>query len=413
MGERVILHCDLNNFFASVECLFKPELKNVPMAVCGSTEERQGIVLAKNEKAKKFGVKTAEAVWQAQSKCPSLVCVSPNYESYMKYSKAVREIYGEYTDLVEPFGIDECWLDVTGSVHIFGNGEKIAHEIRRRVKRETGLTISVGVSFNKVFAKLGSDLKKPDAVSVIPKEGFKEMIWHFPCEDMLGIGRATKQRLNSLGIRTIGDVARADEELFRVVFGKIGIVMIRNANGLDMSPVLKNGQLPAAKSYGKSVTCLRDLVNDRDVQSVFLYLSEKISSLLRENNCFANVIQITIRDERLVICEKQMTLIQPTRVCDRIYSTAMELFKSTWNWCVNIRSLGIRACDLVGENGSFQYSLFYDTKKLQRFEKIEEKMEIIKRKYGENAIFRAGTMTAPVNREKRIGFGSVKDEALI
>lgn len=409
MSERVILHCDLNNFFASVETLYKPELKNVPMAVCGSTEERHGIVLAKNEKAKKYGIKTAEAVWQALSKCPSLVCVPPNHDRYMYHSKIVREIYEKYTDMVEPFGIDECWLDVTGSTHLFGSGEKIAHEIRRRVKKETGLTISVGVSFNKIFAKLGSDLKKPDAVTVIPKESFKEQIWHLPCEDMFGIGRATKEKLNNLGIITIGDVANADEELMRIVFGKVGSYLIRDASGLDMSPVLKKGQMPPAKSYGKSVTCLRDLVNERDVSSVFLYLSEKISSLLRENDCFASVIQITVRDDGLVTREKQMSLVQPTRIVEMIYSTAMTLFHECWSWCRNIRSLGIRACDLVGKDGNFQYSLLYSPQRYEKFERLEEKIELIKKKYGEDAIFRGGTMTAPVSQQKHITFNSARE----
>ena len=211
MSERVILHCDLNNFYASVECLFRPELKNVPMAVCGSTQERHGIVLAKNEKAKKFGVKTAEAVWQAQMKCPELITVEPNFSRYMEYSSKVRAIYEQYTDLVEPFGMDECWLDVTGSVFLYGSGEKIAYEIKERIKKEIGLTISVGVSFNKVFAKLGSDLKKPDAVTVISKAEFKKIVWPLRAEEMIGVGPSTKRRLNSVGIYTLGDVASCDK----------------------------------------------------------------------------------------------------------------------------------------------------------------------------------------------------------
>ena len=352
--ERVILHADMNNFYASVECMLNPKLRGHPVAVGGDVEARHGIILAKNYEAKAYGIQTGEALWQAKQKCKDLIIVPPHYEEYLKYSRLARSIYEEYTDRIQPYGMDENWLDVTGSTGLFGDGETIANTLRERIKFELGLTISVGVSFNMIFAKLGSDYKKPDAVTVIPKESFKEQIWHLPCEDMFGIGRATKEKLNNLGIITIGDVANADEELMRIVFGKVGSYLIRDASGLDMSPVLKKGQMPPAKSYGKSVTCLRDLVNERDVSSVFLYLSEKISSLLRENDCFASVIQITVRDDGLVTREKQMSLVQPTRIVEMIYSTAMTLFHECWSWCRNIRSLGIRACDLVGKDGNFQ-----------------------------------------------------------
>ena len=229
--SRTILHCDMNNFYASVECFLDPKLKPFPVAVCGDVEERHGIVLAKNYKAKGDGVSTGEAIWQAKQKCPGLVVVPPHYEEYMKFSKAAREIYEHYTDQVEPFGMDECWLDVTGSTRIMGNGEKIANEIRERIKFELGLTISAGVSFNKIFAKLGSDMKKPDAVTVIPQDNFKNIVWNLPASDMLGVGRATERKLASSGIRTIGQIAEFPCEYLQRKLGKCGVDLWRFANG--------------------------------------------------------------------------------------------------------------------------------------------------------------------------------------
>lgn len=411
MSDRIILHCDLNNFFASVECFYSPGLKNVPMAVCGSTEERHGIVLAKNEIAKKFGIKTAEAVWQAKNKCPELVTVEPHYDRYMDFSKRVRKIYEEYTDLVEPFGIDECWLDVTGSALLYGSGEEIANTLRKRIKKEIGVTISVGVSFNKIFSKLGSDLKKPDAVTLIPKDKYKEIVWPLLCEEMIGIGRSTKEKLNSIGIYTLGDLAKSDEKVLRLIFGKVGTDLWKNANGLNASPVLSKHEIPPAKSFGKSVTCIRDLVSDEDVSNVFLYLSEKVARALRENNAFATVIQITVRDEHLITREKQTALSQPSRIVETLHKTAMELFKSCWHWGTNIRSVGIRACDLVGEKSNFQYSLFCDNGHFEKIEKLESKIEDIRQKYGDKAVFRGATMNIPVSGENRIpcpSFPSVK-----
>lgn len=400
MTERIILHCDLNNFFASVECLSHPEFRDVPMAVCGSVEERHGIVLAKNERAKKFGVKTAEAIWEAQIKCPELVIAPPHYDEYVKYSKIVRSIYEEYTDKVEPFGMDECWLDVTGSTLIFGNGEKIAYEIKERVKAETGLTISVGVSFNKVFAKLASDMKKPDAVTVIDPKNFRSVVWCLPVEDMIGVGKATKRRLDSIGISTLGELAKTDPEMLRLVFGKSGEQLWRFASGKDNSPVLSKNEIPPAKSVGRSVTCAHDLKTNDEVAAVMLYLTGKVASSLRENNAMATVVQIHIRDENLIVRECQAPLSQPTRIVEMLFSLGMELFSKSWKWERNVRSIGIRACDLVSENCSSQYNLFYSGLRYDKLEKLESKVFDICKKYGKNAIFRASTMGLAVPKKE-------------
>ena len=262
MWERIILHCDLNNFFASVTLLENQTLINLPVAICGSKAERHGIVLAKNEIAKKYGVKTAEAIWQAKQKCPDLITLPPDYEKYEQYSLRAREIYARYTDKIEPFGIDECWLDVTGSTMLFGSGEEIAHKIRKDIKRELGITISVGVSFNKVFAKLGSDMKKPDAVTVISPEDFKEKIYSLPASDLLFAGRKTAEKLNSIGVFTIGDLTLMPDETLIRVLGKNGADLKRYALGLDNSPVADMNAKTTPKSIGKSITGAEDFKND-------------------------------------------------------------------------------------------------------------------------------------------------------
>ena len=276
---RVILHCDCNSFFASVETALNPAYKNVPMAVCGSTEERRGIVLAKNELAKKYGIKTAETVWSAKKKCPALVTVEPHHEEYARYSKMVNEIYLRYTDMVEPFGIDESWLDVTASRKLFGTGLEIAEKISADVKREIGITVSIGVSFNKVFAKLGSDYKKPDAITVIDEENFKNIVYPLPVGDLLFVGKRTEEALIYMGIRTIGDLAATSETLLKSRFGKAGEMLHKYARGLDDSPV--TAEREDAKSIGSGFTFRHDLVGREECRQGIDFLSDDIGRKLR------------------------------------------------------------------------------------------------------------------------------------
>lgn len=296
---RSILHCDMNNFYASVECMLDPALKKYPIAVCGSVEERHGIVLAKNYKAKAFDVKTGDAVWQAKQKCKDLVVVPPHYEEYIKYSKLARSVYERYTDQVEPYGMDECWLDISGTESLFGSPEKVANEIRETMKFELGLTISVGVSFNKIFAKLGSDMKKPDAVTVIPKDTFKEKIWGLPAADLLGVGRATQRVLDSYCIRTIGDLANNDPEFLRRRLGKNGVVLWNYANGNDLSLVAKKDFVSPIKSVGHGITTVADLEKPEQVWPVFLELTQDIGHKLRVHGLSAEGVAIHIRDNTL------------------------------------------------------------------------------------------------------------------
>lgn len=388
VSEKVILHCDLNNFFASVECLGRDDLKGKPVAVAGSVEKRHGIILAKNEAAKKCGVKTAEAIWQAQQKCPSLVLLPPHYERYNFYSQQVRAIYDRYTDVVEPFGIDECWLDVSGSTMLFGSGERIAEEIRQSVKKETGLTVSVGVSFNKIFAKLGSDYKKPDAVTVIDKARFKEIVWPLDASEMLGVGRATKQSLRRIGIITIGDIARTSPDLLRMVFGKCGETLWRFANGLDNAPVISSAFAPPPKSIGRSTTPEKDMRTWNDMLVILMKLSDRVAHSLRENHAVAGVVQVHIRDGELTVREHQRKLAQPVRLTEMLFKTGAELIGEIWDGETPLRSIGIRACELSGDDECVQLSFGCDWDYLEKMEKLERDIDGIRERFGKDSVVR-------------------------
>lgn len=384
--SRVILHCDMNNFFASVECLLNPELAEKRVAVCGNVQERHGIVLAKNERAKKFGVKTGETIWEAQKKCPGLVIVPPQYRYYAEFSKRAREIYKRYTDLVEPFGLDECWLDVTGSIRLFGDGKKIADDIRAVIKKELGLTVSAGVSFNKVFAKLGSDLKKPDATTVISEENFRELIYHLPANDMIGIGRSTFQNLKNIGVDTIGELAAVPVDTLRIRLGKHGEALWRYANGLDDSRVIPEEYSEPIKSIGRGITAVRDLVDAKEVHAVMLALSVEVARRLREENLFAGAVQISVRDNRLVTREFQCALPIETSNSGLIEKYAYDLFCRKYSWEYNVRSVTVRAIKLVQCVCARQLDMQIDIGRLERREKIDGIADMINKRYGKGTI---------------------------
>ena len=384
---RTILHCDLNNFYASVECLVNPSLRNVPVAVCGSVEERRGIVLAKNDLAKAMGVSTGEAIWQARQKCRDLVIVSPTFKLYEEYSRKTYEIYTRFTDIIEPFGIDECWLDVSGSTRLFGSGEEIAFKIKETVKAELGLRISVGVSFNKIFAKLGSDMKKPDAITVIPYDSFKEKIWSLPCSDMLGVGRATNSKLKRYSINTIGDLAGTSNDFLARLLGVSGISLWKNANGLDNAPVSHQSFHREIKSVGNSTTCAMDLTDEKQVWTVMLKLSQMVCERLRESELSANGIQITIKTNDLCSNELQMQLCSPVRTSIQLCKAGFDLFTHNFKWEKNVRAIGIRAINLSSSKIERQLTLLEDNKRIENLEKIEEVSDTLKHRFGRNIIF--------------------------
>ena len=389
MRERIILHCDLNNFFASVSLLFNPTLKDLPVAVCGDKESRRGIVLAKNEPAKAFGVKTAEAVFEAKRKCPELITLPPLYDEYYKYSAAAHKIYERYTDMIEPFGIDECWLDVTGSTMLFGSGEEIAHRIRRDIKGELGITASVGVSFNKVFAKLGSDMKKPDAVTVIPREGFKEKIWGLPVSDMLFAGKHTSEKLKSVGICTIGDLALCNEETLKRLLGKNGAELKRRAMGEDTSPVVTPTKEDKPKSIGRSVTLSKDFTNKEEVWSTFLSLAQSVSDSLRRHSLYSAGVQVHIRTSDLAVKEFSRTYSVTTDSAYIIATRGMELLNEHYGFSAPLRSVGIRAINLKGYETAVQSDIFGSNEKIEAEEKLENSIYKVREKFGSQSIRRA------------------------
>ncbi len=388
MADRIILHCDFNNFFASVSLLHNPTLKDLPVAVCGDSENRHGIILAKNKIAKGFGVKTAEPIFEAKRKCPELVMLPPLYSEYRKYSEKAHEIYSRYTDLIEPFGIDECWLDVTGSTMLFGSGEEIAEKIRRDIKREFGLTVSIGISFNKVFAKLGSDMKKPDAVTLITRENFKEKVWPLPISDLLFVGKSTYEKLHSIGITTIGDITLCDDKTLTRLLGKNGVELKKYALGLDNSPVTPITEETKPKSIGKSTTTGKDFINNEQVWTAFLGFAEDICESLRKHNLYAFGVQVHIRTASLSVKEFSKTFESGTNSALPLAKRGIELFKENYHFSEPLRSVGLRAISLKPDTTAEQIDIFGESTKNTEIEKIEDSLWDVRKKFGNDAVKR-------------------------
>lgn len=377
------MHCDLNNFYASVECALNPELRDFPVAVAGQKQSRHGIVLAKNELAKKFGVKTGDVIWQAQQKCPNLKVVSPHFSHYSKYSEAVTELYTRYTDMVEPFGCDECWLDVTGSKLLFGSGEQIANELRRKVKEEFGLTLSVGVSFNKVFAKLGSDLKKPDATTVISRENFKSLIWPLPASDMIMIGKKTSEKLKKLNIYTLGDLAAADENFLVSHFGINGKRMLECARGLDNEPVRKTHVKREIKSVSHGMTTVKDITSLPDAEALIYYLADLVATRMRKYKVKGCGVATHVRFFDLSWASKQTT-VPPLNTSDAITKHALELYKTIATKPVRAITVAVFAL----QNEEITQTSMFDVSN-DKSERLEKAIDKIRAKYGKNTINRA------------------------
>ncbi len=388
MTEKVILHSDMNSFYASVEMLHHPEFHGQPLAVGGDPQARHGIVLTANYIAKKKGVKTGMALWQARQICPEIVFVPPRMDLYLRFSKMAREIYSEYTDLIEPYGIDEAWLDVTAS-SFKGDGMKIAQEISSRIKYELGVTVSIGISWNKIFAKLGSDYKKPDAITNFNHDNYKDIVWNLPVSDLLYVGRSTNQKLRKLDINTIGNLANADTYILEQHLGKMGIILWGFANGYEDDPVCKEGYEAPVKSIGNSTTTPRDLETDLDVWITIMALSESVSARLRKHGFKCRTVEITIRDSDLQSVTRQIHVEEPTNITDEIAKTAYLLFKKNHIWNKTIRSLGVRAAELVLDTIPVQLSLFDDQIKKEKMEKMDRAVDDIRRRFGYFSIQRA------------------------
>lgn len=387
--DRTILHIDMNACYASIECLHRPGIRHLPVAVGGDVEARHGIILAKNQLAKQYGVKTGEALWQARDKCPGLVIVPPNYPLYLRFSRLAREIYSDYSDQIEPFGLDEAWVDVSGSTHLYGNGEKIANEIRERIKFELGITVSIGVSWNKIYAKLGSDYKKPDATTIFTRGNYKELIWPLPVEELLYVGRATSRKLRERSVTTIGALAQTDPSWLRSWFGKWGDVLYTFANGYDTSPVARAGDESIIKSIGNSTTTPRDLKDEQDASIIFYMLAESVAERLRDHGFMGRTVQISLRDNNLYSFERQCKLKQPSCLSGELHDAAMKLLRANYNWYRPLRSIGIRAMDLVTATSPMQLTLFEDQVRREKAEQLERSIDDIRRRFGHYSVCRA------------------------
>lgn len=407
--ERVILHCDMNGFYAAVELLSRPDLAEKPMAVSGDPENRHGIILAKNQLAKEKGVVTAETIWKARQKCPDLVLVRPHMDKYRLYCEKINAIYQRFTDMVEPFSIDESWLDVTASRRLFGSGKEIADTIRKTVKEELGMTLSAGVSFNKVLAKMGSEYKKPDATTVISRENFKDLLWPLPAGELFGVGKATARKLNEMGIKTIGDIARSDKSHLTSFFGKSGCVMWEHANGIDDSPVSRYGQRAPIKSVGNGITFKRDLTSDSDISIAVKALSDTVAGRLRKYGVKAYGIKVDIKDTHFKVISRQRQLYAPTWLADEISKIATEIIRTSWKKGVPIRMLTITGINLTDDIMEEQLCLLdKDPSLRERNEKIELTMDDVREKYGKGAIGFASV----INNDLGLSFNDHKKNSL-
>ncbi len=388
--ERVILHCDCNSFFASVEMLLDPSLARVPMAVAGDPNSRHGIILAKNELAKAYDIKTAETIYSARKKCPNLVLVPPHHGRYAEISRRVNRIYLDYTDLVDPFGIDESFLDLTGSMHLFPmTPRELADVIRARVRQEIGITISVGVSFCRVFAKLGSDYKKPDATTVIDRENFREVAYPLPASALLYVGKKTESVLRGMGILTIGQLAAADRHRLAERLGEAGDQLWRMANGQDNEPVRAYHDRPRPKSVGNGTTFPHDIAGKEAITAGVMALVDSVAARLRREDLKCTVVQVQIKDPDFHTVQRQTTLPEATWLRREITETALSLIRAAGGFGRPIRTLTITATGLVGAGeAEEQLDVFsvLDDDRGEKQEAVEGAMDEIRRRFGRGSI---------------------------
>ncbi len=386
--DRIILHCDANSFYASVECLYNPAIRHRPVAVSGDAQARHGIILAKNEIAKRYGVKTGEAIWQARQKCPELLCVPADFSLYVRFSRKMRRIFEQYSDRVESFGLDEVWIDLSQPGLCWDEGVRMAHALRRRVREELGITISVGVSFNKVFAKLGSDMKKPDAVTAIAPDRFRELVWPLPAGDLLFVGPSTRRKLAAINITTIGDLARFDPALLQSRLGKNALTLSAFANGEDRSPVMPSDQRMAIQSIGNSTTPPHDLTCEEDARCLYTLLAESVAARLRAEGLRARCVSISARTAQLSTASCQCMLKEPTNLTDEIAQAALGLFAGRFGGHFPYRSVGLSCSHLSPDNAPIQLDFTGNEEKRMRLEQLERSIDGLRRRYGHQIVQR-------------------------
>lgn len=394
--QRVILHCDLNHFYAGVECLFHPEYRDVPLAVGGDKEKRHGIILAKNPHAKRFKVQTGEALWQAKQKCPDLIIVPARFSLYLKFSEMVFAIYKRYTNAIEPFGIDEAWLDVSDTALLYSSPFALAQAISADIYRECGLTVSIGISYNKVFAKLGSDYKKPNGITIITPQNKASIVYPLDVGDLLYVGRATKKKLNRYGIYTIGELANTKEEFLIRHFGKIGQLLSYFANGEDTGPVIPTSQANLIKSIGNSTTTPLDMVCVDDIKVVATVLAESVASRLKNHGFSCKCVSVSIRDTSLASFTRQKVLTTSTNISSEILQEAMTLFLENMSFPNSYRSIGIKVSHLQPEEMPTQISLFIPFEERIKEHKIDCVVDDVRKRFGFKSILKASLASKPL-----------------
>lgn len=386
--SRVIFHSDANSFYATVECLYNPDLRDKPVAVCGDPEERHGIVLTANRLAKSMGVRTGMANWQAQQVCPELVTVKPDYSLYLHFSEMMRAIYDEYSDHVEAFGLDECWLDMTQPGFTIEDGARVADELRERIKKELGITVSVGVAENKVFAKLASDLRKPDYTTVISRENYQQLAWPLPVGDLLFCGPRTTRKLRDFGIHTIGDLAMCDPQVLLSRLGKNGLMLRAFARGEDTSNVLRSDKSTLIKSIGNSTTTPHDIATLDDVKCVYYLLAESVGARLREQGFRCRRVSISVRQTDLHTFSCQKMLSRDTNLTDDIAAAALQLFTENFSDRLPLRSVGLACSALTGEDIPVQLDLLGDTERDLKREQLDRALDGLRKRYGHHVVQR-------------------------
>lgn len=406
--SRVILHVDANSFYASVECAYDPDIRGKAVAVCGDPEARHGIVLTSTREAKSEGVKTGMAIWQAKQVCPNLIVLPPDYELYLHYSHMMQSILMDYSDNVEAFGLDENWCDVSTYTHTVQDGGKLADEIRQRMLQELGITVSVGVANNKVFAKLGSDMKKPNATTIIDPLHFREKIWDLPASELLYCGPKASSKLKQRNIHTIGDLAQADVELMQSALGKCGLMLKLFAMGMDKAPVMHVDAESAIKSIGNSTTTPVDMITIDDARCVFYLLAESVGARLREHGFRSKTISVSVRDTNLSWCTRQKTIRDATNITDEIAAEVMDLFMRHFTDTFPLRSVGIHCGSLVPDTQPIQLDMFGDIEARLRKERLDASLDGIRARFGHQIIQRGVVL---VNR--RVAEINPKDEYTI
>ncbi len=390
--NKIIFHIDVNSAFLSWEAVYrlahrggKQDLRMTASAVGGDAALRHGIILAKSIPAKKYGVKTGEALWEAKMKCPGLILVPPDYGLYEKCSGAFMEILRDYSDVVEPYSIDEAFVDMSASCHLFGTPEETGRQIKERIYETLGFTVNVGISSNKLLAKMASDFQKPNRVHTLYPEEIREKMWPLPVSDLFFVGRATAKKLFSVGIRTIGELAAEDPKWLRGLLKKHGEVIWGLANGVDSSPVLMEPE--ANKGYGNSTTTPADVTDVETADKVLLALSETVGARLRMDEVRAGVVSVGIRYWDLSYVSHQRRLYNATDLTVEICQAACKLFREMWNG-QPVRHLGVHTADISGGERFRQGSLFdeIDYEKLSRLDKT---IDDIRDCFGMDAVKRA------------------------